>query len=91
MANMDEELGSMLATVGPRLRALRQQRDLTLTGLAETTGISVSTLSRLELRVLVVASGVVPFRIESGVAPRGRRHFCGSVNPGLPSSAKLRY
>jgi transcriptional regulator with XRE-family HTH domain len=45
---MDEELGSMLATVGPRLRALRQQRDMTLTGLAETTGISVSTLSRLE-------------------------------------------
>jgi transcriptional regulator with XRE-family HTH domain len=48
MVDMDEELGSMLATVGPRLRALRQQRDLTLTGLAETTGISVSTLSRLE-------------------------------------------
>jgi transcriptional regulator with XRE-family HTH domain len=48
MFGMDEELGSMLATVGPRLRALRQQRDITLTGLAETTGISVSTLSRLE-------------------------------------------
>lgn len=38
----------MLATVGPRLRALRQQRDMTLTALAEMTGISVSTLSRLE-------------------------------------------
>ncbi|BBH71406.1 hypothetical protein ACTI_80910 [Actinoplanes sp. OR16] len=37
-----------LATVGPRLRELRQQRDLTLTHLAEVTGISVSTLSRLE-------------------------------------------
>jgi transcriptional regulator with XRE-family HTH domain len=48
MANMDEELGSVLATVGPRLRALRQQRDMTLTALAEATGISVSTLSRLE-------------------------------------------
>jgi transcriptional regulator with XRE-family HTH domain len=48
MVSMDEELGSMLATVGPRLRALRQQRDITLMGLAETTGISVSTLSRLE-------------------------------------------
>lgn len=37
-----------LAAVGPRLRALRQQRDITLTHLAEVTGISVSTLSRLE-------------------------------------------
>jgi transcriptional regulator with XRE-family HTH domain len=31
-----------------RLRALRQQRDITLAALAATTGISVSTLSRLE-------------------------------------------
>ncbi|MEU8240049.1 helix-turn-helix domain-containing protein [Actinoplanes missouriensis] len=38
----------VLAAVGPRLRDLRQQRDLTLTQVAETTGISVSTLSRLE-------------------------------------------
>ena len=34
--------------VGPRLRALRRQRETTLSALAETTGISVSTLSRLE-------------------------------------------
>jgi transcriptional regulator with XRE-family HTH domain len=39
---------SVLAGVGPRLRALRQRRDLTLTALSTTTGISVSTLSRLE-------------------------------------------
>jgi len=38
----------VLAGVAPRLRALRQQRGLTLAALAETTGISVSTLSRLE-------------------------------------------
>ena len=44
---MDDELGSVLATVGPRLRALRQQRDITLAALAESTAISVSTLSRL--------------------------------------------
>ncbi|BCY12764.1 helix-turn-helix domain-containing protein [Actinoplanes sp. L3-i22] len=37
-----------LASVGPRLRTLRQKRDITLTQLAATTGISVSTLSRLE-------------------------------------------
>lgn len=48
MDGMDDELGSVLAGVGPRLRALRQQREITLTALAETTGISVSTLSRLE-------------------------------------------
>ncbi|MDQ1654823.1 MAG: hypothetical protein QOI35_4023, partial [Cryptosporangiaceae bacterium] len=45
MANDD---AVTLAAVGPRLRALRQQRGTTLTQLAETTGISVSTLSRLE-------------------------------------------
>src|SRR5918997_328038 len=38
----------VIAAVGPRLRALRRQRAITLTDLAETTGISVSTLSRLE-------------------------------------------
>lgn len=45
---MDDDLGDVLASVGPRLRALRQQRDITLAALAESTGISVSTLSRLE-------------------------------------------
>jgi transcriptional regulator with XRE-family HTH domain len=38
----------VLAAVGPRLRALRQHRETTLTDLATETGISVSTLSRLE-------------------------------------------
>ncbi len=37
-----------LASVGPRLRALRAERDLTLAEVAEATGISTSTLSRLE-------------------------------------------
>jgi transcriptional regulator with XRE-family HTH domain len=40
--------GDVLTAVGPRLRALRKQRDATLAELSETTGISVSTLSRLE-------------------------------------------
>src|SRR3712207_5634416 len=39
---------AVLTGVGPRLRALRQQRRLTLTQLSEETGVSVSTLSRLE-------------------------------------------
>jgi len=38
----------VLAAVGPRLRALRLERSITLAALSETTGISVSTLSRLE-------------------------------------------
>jgi transcriptional regulator with XRE-family HTH domain len=38
----------VLAAVGPRLRALRHERGGTLAALAAATGISVSTLSRLE-------------------------------------------
>jgi transcriptional regulator with XRE-family HTH domain len=45
---MDDDLGAALASVGPRLRAIRRQRETTLAALAEATGISVSTLSRLE-------------------------------------------
>jgi transcriptional regulator with XRE-family HTH domain len=41
-------LGSVLSAVGGRLRALRLQRGATLSQLSATTGISVSTLSRLE-------------------------------------------
>jgi len=47
----DEADGSLqqhLAAVGPRLRTLRRERETTLTALAAQTGISVSTLSRLE-------------------------------------------
>jgi transcriptional regulator with XRE-family HTH domain len=45
---MDDELDSVLEAVGPRLRTLRQQRGTTLADLLTATGISVSTLSRLE-------------------------------------------
>jgi transcriptional regulator with XRE-family HTH domain len=38
----------VLEAVGPRLRSLRQQRQLSLAALSATTGISTSTLSRLE-------------------------------------------
>lgn len=43
-----ETTEDVLAGVGPRLRRLRQERNVTLAALADTTGISVSTLSRLE-------------------------------------------
>src|ERR671916_271930 len=50
MAGMadDEATHAVLTSLGPRLRALRQRRGLTLTQLSEETGTSVSTLSRLE-------------------------------------------
>jgi transcriptional regulator with XRE-family HTH domain len=45
---MPDDMNAVLSAVGPRLRALRRQRETTLTALAGETGISVSTLSRLE-------------------------------------------
>jgi transcriptional regulator with XRE-family HTH domain len=45
---MDEGTDRTLDAVGPRLKHLRLRRDITLTELAGETGISVSTLSRLE-------------------------------------------
>lgn len=44
----DDDLARVLTAVGPRLRALRKERGTTLAALSETTGISLSTLSRLE-------------------------------------------
>ena len=45
---MDPDFSKLLDAVGPRLRALRTQRSVTLAEASEATGISVSTLSRLE-------------------------------------------
>lgn len=44
----DPAIAGTLAGVGPRLARLRTERELTLAQLSEVTGISVSTLSRLE-------------------------------------------
>ncbi len=41
-------ISAALAQVGPRLRRVRAERGATLTAVAEATGISKSTLSRLE-------------------------------------------
>lgn len=45
---MGDDLNDVLEAVGPRLRALRRHRRITLAELSVTTGISESTLSRLE-------------------------------------------
>ncbi|ONK16077.1 XRE family transcriptional regulator [Streptomyces sp. MP131-18] len=45
---MNGEAADVLGAVGPRLRALRRERGITLAELSVTTGVSESTLSRLE-------------------------------------------
>ncbi|WUR84581.1 XRE family transcriptional regulator [Streptomyces phaeochromogenes] len=47
-ADTDTDTDGVLAEVGPRLRRIRKERGATLAGLSSATGISVSTLSRLE-------------------------------------------
>jgi transcriptional regulator with XRE-family HTH domain len=48
MTEDQPDQSALLAAVGPRLRDLRKERDVTLAELADLTGISISTLSRLE-------------------------------------------
>ncbi|MFH8707417.1 helix-turn-helix domain-containing protein [Streptomyces rubrogriseus] len=48
MTGGDNETAQVMTSLGARLRAIRQARGLTLAQLAAVTGISVSTLSRLE-------------------------------------------
>src|SRR3954469_2229891 len=43
-----DDLDETIAAAGPRLRALRPRQEITLAELSAATGISVSTLSRLE-------------------------------------------
>lgn len=45
---MNDEFDDVLNAVGARLRELRHRSGATLTSLSETTGIPISTLSRLE-------------------------------------------
>jgi transcriptional regulator with XRE-family HTH domain len=47
-AGVVDELEGVLAAVGPRLKEVRRRRGVTLAELAAVTGISQSTLSRLE-------------------------------------------
>ena len=48
MRDTERAIADALDQVGPRLQRLRKQRGITLTSLATATGISKSTLSRLE-------------------------------------------
>jgi transcriptional regulator with XRE-family HTH domain len=44
----DDGIAGVLAAMGPRLRAVRERRGETLTDVSRTTGIPLSTLSRVE-------------------------------------------
>jgi transcriptional regulator with XRE-family HTH domain len=48
MSDYSSATSELLSAVGPRLRELRKQRAATLAEVSELTGISISTLSRLE-------------------------------------------
>ena len=86
-----EDMDRILEAVGPRLRALRQQREMTLADLSADTGISVSTLSRLEsgqrrptlelLLPLARAYGV-PLDELVGAPPTGDPRIHASVHAG---------
>ncbi|MFV0435700.1 MAG: helix-turn-helix domain-containing protein [Leucobacter sp.] len=66
---------SILEAIGPRVRALRLARGLSLTVLAQRSGLSVSTLSRLEtgkrqptLELLIPLAGSLRVSLDSLVA-----------------------
>lgn len=90
---MTSEVADVLEAIGPRLRALRRQRETTLTAVAEATGISVSTLSRLEsgqrrptLELLLALAGAYGVALDDVVgAPTGdpRVHMRPVSRPGM--------
>jgi transcriptional regulator with XRE-family HTH domain len=89
-----ESVDDVLTAVGSRLRALRQRRQVTLAQLSATTGISVSTLSRLEsgqrrasleLLLPLARAHRVPLDDLVGAPPTGdpRVHLKPTVHHGM--------
>src|SRR5258706_12886614 len=83
---MDDNLDGVLAAVGPRLRTVRLQRGRTLADVSAETGISVSTLSRLEsgqrrptLELLLALARAYEVQIDELVPPRTARNLRGSL------------
>jgi transcriptional regulator with XRE-family HTH domain len=80
VTNDPSPVDDVLHAVGPRLRALRRRRGTTLAQLSDATGISVSTLSRLEsghrrptleLLLLLARAHQVPLDELVGAPPTG--------------------
>lgn len=87
-----DDIDTVLAGVGPRLRQLRRARALTLAQLAERTGIALSTLSRLEsglrrpaLEVLLRLSRVYRMSVDDLVGARPPA-IPGSIRPRPPGT-----
>jgi transcriptional regulator with XRE-family HTH domain len=83
-------IAATLDQVGPRLKALRAQRGVTLTELSDTTGISKSTLSRLEtggrrptLELLLALSHVYRVPLDQLVAAPEQGDPRLRLKPGL--------
>ena len=98
---MTSDLDAVLDAVGPRLRALRGQRNLTLGDVSGATGISISTLSRLEsgqrrpnLEILLPIAQVygVPLDDLVGAPPTGdpRIHLRPIEHHGMTAIALTR-
>ncbi|WP_411123787.1 helix-turn-helix domain-containing protein [Streptomyces sp. x-19] len=77
----DDGTADTLAAMGPRLRAAREQRGATLSGVSRATGIALSTLSRIEtgrrkptLEVLLRLAKAYDMSLDelAGAAPRPR-------------------
>lgn len=73
---MHTEADEVLAVIGPRLRALRRERGTSLADVSAATGISVSTLSRLEsgqrkatLELLLPIARAYQVQLDQIVAP----------------------
>jgi len=88
---VDSGADKVLAAVGPRLRALRRERGTSLADVAAATGISVSTLSRLEsgqrkatLELLLPLARVYQVPLDQLVAPP-------AADPRVPVSAVRRH
>ena len=82
-----DAISTALDQVGSRLRQIRGHREITLIELAERTGISKSTLSRLEngqrrptLELLLLLAQAYRVPLDDLVAPRT------SATPGSASS-----
>lgn len=71
-----DDLAQILDAIGPRVRRLRRDRRLTLKEVAAQTGLSLSTLSRLEtglrqptLELLIPLAGVLRVALDDLVEP----------------------
>ncbi|MET7498456.1 XRE family transcriptional regulator [Streptomyces sp900116325] len=87
-----DDVADTLAAMGPRLRAAREHRGATLTGVSCATGISPSTLSRIETGRRKPTLGVVlQLAKEYGVSLDELAGTVPAADPGPRASALQRF